>query len=432
MRIGVSLTRAGAAAVALCRDGEIRTSEVDNRRRPLVDLVAELLRDLLGASSRDRDQTTSVTFDVSQELALEAGTRFTVLRIAPRPPVDGGEVMSHKTGVGFDLEVLHAAGGHTILGDELVSLDTAGIVRAARSTRPGGRFVVSGVGSLVSPAHELRAGQLLLEHADPETVEYGHRFHSGAIAVRERTALVNSSHLTIGASLGTSLALAVGTVLPQARLYVTTNDGGSTPIARLSVSPVHSLYAGRPTELIAAARLCGVEEGRYVVAGRDHAFYGEVSAGVPAVVPSHHAPAGLRVATQSANLRPVADSSLGGHQEPPLVVTHGEDPVPVVDLPEHLHSLYDLRALGAACAPLSDWANRVVNVSNASEMGQALRTAEARVAARLVAFGALPSQIRILESRVMATAYQHPRVVSVRVRGVAGLGPETLLVGAPR
>lgn len=432
MRIGVSLTSSGAAAVALADDGEIRASGVDNRRQPLVDLVAGLLSDLLGSPHQDRDQTTSVTFDISQELGPDASTPFTVLRIAPRPPVDAGEVMSRKTGAGFNLEVLHAAGGHTILADELVPLDTAGIVRAARSTPPGGRFVVSGVGSLVNPAHELRAGELLLEHAEPETVEYGHRFHSGAIGVRERTALLNSSLMAIGASLGTGLALAVAKVLPRARLYVTTNDGGATPIARLSVSPVHSLWAGRPAELVAAARLCGLEQGRYVVAGRGDAFYGEVSAAVPSVVPSHHGAPGLRVATQSANLRPVADSSLGGHEDLPLVVTHGEEPSQIDDLPAHAHSLYDLRALGAACAPLSEWANRVVTVGSATEMGQALRTAEARVAARLVAAGALPSQIRVLESRVMATAYQHPRVVTVRVRGVAGLGPDTDPTGALR
>lgn len=404
MRIGLSLTPTTTVGVAVSHGGVI-TQRLSPARGTVGGSVGRVLRGLLSSATPAPGEVLRVIVDVSAVLRPDRQERTTVLRIAPRRPVDEAHWAAHELGQAFPMAVFHAAGGHTILGEELVPLDVEAIVQQAGRSPRGCRYVITAVGSRVNPAHELRAGQILLDHVEPASIEYGHRFANGAIAVRERTALTNSSLLGRAEGLGTSLALTVGRVVPRARVFVTTNDGGCTPLARLSLTPVHSMYAGSPTELIGAAALALVDEGRFILSSVNGSLVGEIREGVPAVVPVYQDADGRRIATQWANLRPAPADSM-----------------PIL-------SEWDLRAVGAACAPLSDWVVRLINVNNVTEMNQALAAARTRVSARLVSFGASPSQTRILESRVIATAYQHPRVVSVQVRGVAGDSTAAVLEG---
>lgn len=435
MRIGVSVTSTELVAVVITDDGKTITHRVKASRNTLPAQLERLLRKLFSSDPfRQAESAPFITFDVSGSLRRDTLTPITVLRIAPRPPADSGHELSHTNDGTIKLDVVHVAGGHTILGEELVPLDTETVTAFARTMKPGGRYVVTGVGSLVNPEHELRVGGLLVEHADPSSIEFAHTFYSSAIAVRERTAITNSALLADAESLGTTLALIAGKVAPQARLFVTTNDGGCAPLARLQIAPIHSLLAGPATEFIGAAAVCGVDDGLIVVADDEAAVLGEIISGVPTVVPTHKDVSGVSFATQSANIVQATTPALSGHRAPILLLLIGRTSVEQVQvnlsapkLSIHAQTDLDLRALGAACAPLADWANRIVNVSNTSEMEQALVTARARVKARLVSFGAVPSQIRVLESRVIATAYQHPQAVSVRVRAVAGRSTGSLL-----
>lgn len=420
MRIGIALEGERLAAAAVTADGRVFCRNGHEAAPDLASAVSSLLRDLLRCSSAEA--VVSVAFDVSGALSPARDRETMLIRIAPRPPLDDAHEASHApTSIG-PVPIVHAAGGHDALGEELVPLDEAALCAAALAADRGGRFVITSVGSHVNPAHEVRAGEILLEHADPESIEYSHSFATGAFAIRERTALANAAIAPDAAAIATALALAAGDVAPAARLYVATNDGGSAPLARLARRPVHSMLSGPASELSGAAALCGVEAGHLIVAGHDGAFLGEIASGVPTVVPRRLDRSGSTMATQTAHLLPVREVQRGARGARPLVVAHGPADfaaiIPEADIDRRC--VADLRALGAACAPLSEWETQMVGVADGRAMERALQAAEARVRARLAAAGAAPSHVRILESRAVATAYERSRVISVRVRGVAG------------
>ena len=429
MRIGLSVTDERLAAVVIHGGQILCTAEAttpNSFAERLVRLFEQLARSISGVPV---DPNTSITIDVSGALVPDTQTPITVVRIAPRKPVDSGHEMTPSPQLTLPIEVVHVAGGHSILGTPLVSLQIDELSPVFKHPNPGLRYVISGVGSLMNSGHEQAVGRLILERADPASIDYAHQFSSGAIAIRERTALLNSSLLENAASLSTTLGLVAAEWFPRARLFVTTNDGGSAPVGRLADSPVHSVYSGRATELIGAAAICGVEEGGLIVSDGTDAFYGELVTGAPTVVPEYRDTAGQRIATQAANILTATPSLIARQQDSVTLVTHGENGTLNLGVERSRHSEVELRALGAACVPRSAWANRVVDVNNATEMQQALAAARARVEARLVSFGSNPSDVRILESSVIATAYQHPRVVSVRVRGVEDESTATTLSG---
>lgn len=423
MRIGVYVGREELAMIAVGDDAAPRTHRLRLGSRTLSTGYRDLLAETLSSLPA---QPSAIVFEVSSALRLRDDDRAIAIRIAPRPPVDPSHELRGFPAGSPPPEIVHIGGGHTTLGDELAPLDTASLEDVARSVAPGRRYVITATGSRASRRHEELAAQIILAHARPASIGYSHVFASTSFAVRERTALLNSALETRASSLATALALVSEELVPLARLSVTTNDGGRVPLARLSVSPVHSAFSGSPTELIGAAVLCGTDSARIVVQADDAAFLGEVVAGVPTIAPQRRDEHGGLLATQSANLLSPAAARLARGGDPPLRVSYGTlAGTADADDPSARHTELDLRALGAACAPLADWANRVVRVGSAGDMEQALSAARARVGARLVAFGALPSEVRIVESHLVATTYQHPNVVSVRVRGVAGRPLET-------
>lgn len=423
MRIGVRISGDRVVGVFVRADGNYGMHFVDSGGAEAADALFRGLRRYASDSGLVRaEEISSICFDVSAVLRREETTPVTVVRIAPRPPIDPQHDLGNGR-LGADVvTAVHIAGGHTTLGEEIVPLDVEALRGFAAATERGGRYVVTSVGALVNTAHELTAGRILLEHAEPQAVAYSHSFANSSFAIREATAVLNSALVPFAESLATSLALVAGEQVPGARLYVTTNDGGRVPLSRLSSTPVHSMYAGQASELIGAAALSNLDDGAVVVADGSESFYGEILAGVPAVVPQRQRRGEETLATQSAKVLRVTEFLVGGQAKPPTVVAAEGAPrlVPHLWLRASRRADVDLRALGAACAPLADWVNRVVTAGSAVEMNLALAAAEARATARLVAFGAAPSEVRIIESRVAATAYENPRVVSVRVRAVAG------------
>lgn len=436
MRIGARVTETSISGVYLRADGGSGSRCIEVGPDGLVAAFDRLLLELLEHADRiggPAETVSSVSFDASAVLVPLADEPVTAIRIAPRPPADRAHEL-RGGGDGYaDPQVVHLAGGHTTLGDELAPLDTARLREAAAAAPRRGRYVVTSVGSLIDPAHELEAGRILLELADPASVDYSHSFNSSSFAIRERTAIINSLLIPVAESLVTSLALVVGARLPGARLYASTNDGGCVPLTRLSVLPVHSMLSARASEFIGAAALLGTEDGRIVVAGGDEILVGEIIEGAPAVRQKFQERLGSALATKVAHLTPLTGDAV--HPFPGSPVVHAVD-APESGLPANILSNapvlaaeVDLCAFGAACAQLSDWAHRIVRVTGPDEMRHELEVAEARVRARLVSFGASPSAVRIVESRTVGTAYQNPSLVSVRVRGTAGQSIGTLLSG---
>ncbi|WP_449276969.1 hypothetical protein [Leucobacter sp. GX24907] len=422
MRIGVRVSEHELVGITVGAGRIGREHRTPRSGISLLDAYRTLLTSLLADAPSPPDL---IVFDVCDAFVEQDRTPITAIRIAPRPPIDPSHELIASPFHDVQPEIVHIRGGHTTLGDELAPLDIAALERFAEMTAPGRRYVITSVGARVSPEHEERAGEVLLARADPASIDYSHVFASNSFAVRERTAQLNSAQQQAANSLATAFALVSESLAPLARLYVTTNDGGRIPLTRLPLAPVHSLFSAHPTELIGAAALCRIEQGRIVVSRPDETFLGEIVSGVPTVVPQHRDTQEMLLATQTANTPPLSTYLHSGQGDPPLLVTSGhhldaEAPDAISTLDPRVTTDLDLRALGAACTPIADWANRVVRVSNADDMEQALTAARARVGARLVAFGALPAQVRILESRLVATTYEHPNVVSVRVRGIAG------------
>lgn len=409
--------------------------------------------------ARDSRNIRGIVFDVSDVLAPNVHTPLTLVRIAPRPPSDLDHEIRLTERVARSFSVRHVAGGYSALGEELSPLDEAALMNLVESSAPQQRFVVTGVGALITPRHELRAAKILATHPLTAGVELSQEFFSNSFATRERTAVVNSSLISEAVTLGTALGLVGDTLFPNARLYVTTSDGGRVPLTRLTASPVHSLFSGRPSELVGAAHLSGTTNGELLVTTEEKfqikpdttgssdnsagtlEFVGEVIHGVPnAVSHTPSEPLGV-LASQTVNthfmrpmpLRQLSDSlrivSAVAPSQNPFVKTTSDTKSGSNQTVVTLTNI-DLRALGAALAPLSDWTNRTITASNAEDMQAGLTAAEARVHARLVAAGANPSDVRIVESAITASSYEMPNVVSVRVRGVADTAQITELLPA--
>src|SRR5690606_19694387 len=125
--------------------------------------------------------------------------------------------------------------------------------------------------------------------------------------------------------------------------------------------------------------------------------------------------AGVRIATTCVHTSRVTD--LVRHEElhlPALTVGTAPDAIAVEEL----------AGLGAAVAPLSDISTRTINLASGVTERQAMSDMEAKVRARLVAFGARPESIRVVESQSITSPYSSPDIISVRVRALESVHSE--------
>lgn len=418
MRIGVCVHSTEIRAVTVRDDGAIASHVVPLADEAGIGGFAQALEQLLDLERHD-EAVTSVTFDVGAVLRRKAAGRTTFVRIAPRAPVDIVHEHPAEAVDGEDVDIVHIAGGHSNSGEELVPLDAEALVRWCSQAPRGSRYVITAVGSPINESHEVRAGQILLDHAHPGSVEYSHSFHSSSVAVRERTAAVNSSLIDSAEEIVGALHPVLGRAVPGARLYVTTNEGGCHPLARLAVMPVHSLFAEASSALVGAAALAACREGFVAVRRGEGTFMGQFVRTCPAVFPQFRTSSGAALATQVANL---VEISPEGHGLPAAAVIVEEtelgDDEAEPDRPV-LRTALSLCALGAVVTPLADWAHRVVPGTSEGEVNASIIALESRVRARLVSFGAHDRRIDLLESGVEASSYDNSSTVTVRVRGVS-------------
>lgn len=432
MRIGVRITKERVVGVSIT-DGGIR----DERSEPVspgeqFDTALDAVLAGLSAEISDR-LAISITFDVGA-LFVDSGDRdVTAVRIAPRPPKDNAHLFSGESVARRLATIVHVAGGHTNSGDALFAFDEIGLQGELKQLPPGGRYVVTSVGSAVNPAHELEAGRILLEHASPASVVYSHSFHNISFSIRERTGVLNASYLAHAGAIATGLATVASQRIPGARLFVMTSDGGAVPLASLSLKPVHSLYSSDAAEFVGVAALAGIDDGRIVIHRDGDSRFGEVVGGAPTVVARSRDEAGELLATRTVHLAPLVDDAIGDWMGEPLEVSVNDNgAVEIGGSGGAALSSPNLGALGAACSQLVEWFELPVLINSQAEKEQALANAEAKVRARLVSYGARPSQVRILDSRVVGTSYQDANVVTVRVRGVGGPTPSQALAGVAR
>jgi hypothetical protein len=380
--------------------------------------LAQLLRDLLGQGAAERVE--AVVFDVSEVLTPDDRKRV-LIRVEPRRPMSRAFELAPRTGWPAVSHVLHVPGGHMSTGEELVSLELEPLTEFCAQAEPGLDYVVTEAGALSASEHEERVADYLFEHAAPRRVELSHEFFGQGFETREHSASVNSILRDAAEVIAETTGLICEEVVPEARLYVVQNDGGAAPISRLALAPVHSLHSAAATAMLGAAALTHRTEGQVALLSPEHRVTATIKRGVLTVDPYQRGENGTLLATQTARVQPVT---------PVMVQSLGED-VAVVCLPEadtsdlepgrglRVEESLDVVALGAALAPLADWVNRVITIRGGQDPTPHLEEAEALVSARLLAQGAAPNNIEIIESRFVTTAYENSLIASVRVRGVS-------------
>lgn len=352
---------------------------------------------------------TSLTFEVSEMLKADIATPAHLIRISPRSATGGHDPFSlpwlAATGAATPM-ILHLPGGHDARGQEIVALNASGLKELPPATVVAPRFVVTAVGSLLNPEHELQVGASLLAKFPGANIEYGHSFHHTSFAVRERTAYVNLALREQADAIVTSLSVAASSAFPRARLLVATNCGGSIPLTRLAVTPVDAAASLRATEAVGAAAFLGATSGAlsFEVGGTVQSC--ELDRGLPSVVPALQSESFGKLATPASNVR---TASSGGEDH-----AHAEDFHTVV-IPHH----EGLAARGAANLPRVDWTMSLIQIANETEMIRAKEAAESRLHARLVSTGVPPEQVRTVESLVTATSYGNPEVIALRIRAIA-------------
>lgn len=420
MRIGIRVTPEAVIGVSIAASGlrEYRRGidhEPGGLERALGDVLAEL--HCGGAEMH----SASINFEVSELFSRATEQPVIAVRIAPRAPLDTAHAYSGSSVEQRVVETIHVRGGHSDSGEELAPFAGDELTTGpAEHTRPG-RYVITSVGGTVNPAHELEAGRLLFDTGAPVSVSYSHSFHNTSFSVRERTGVLNSSHLNQADTIATTLATVSSNRVPGARLFVVTNDGGAMPLAALALKPVHSLYSGAAAEFVGAMAFAGVDDGRIVISRADEVRFGEVVEGVPTVVSRSRDESGELIATRTIHLAALAGGSIGEWMNEPVALAIDELGGSTWEsVHGHEHTEIDLGATGAACSQLVEWSESSVQINTLAEKEQALAAAEAKVRARLVSYGARPSEVRIIDSRVVGASYQNPSVVTVRVRGAAG------------
>lgn len=396
-------------AVAVHDRGAIRERSTMPARGTDPLLAAEVALSELGRQMHATHHSalvTSITFEVSEILRPTHTLPAHLIRISPRRPLHGADPFSIPwlTGTHTTTQprIIHLEGGHNAQGQEIVPLKLSPLAAHHREVAAAPRFVVSAVGSLLNPSHELQSGATLIDQFPGAQVEYAHQFHHTSFAVRERTAFVNLALRERAEAIVTSFSVAASTHFPHARLFVATNSGGSIPLTRLAVTPVDSVASQRPTEAIGAAISAQAPEGPLTYRSGAEVFSCELSMGLPTVVPALLSEVFGKLATPASNIRT--------YRHPENGPFDSQASEPASD---------ELAATGAALLPRVDWLMTLTQVANEPEMARAKQAAESRVHARLVATGTPPESIRTVESLVTATSYGNPGIIALRIRAIA-------------
>ncbi|MCS3429130.1 hypothetical protein [Leucobacter aridicollis] len=411
MRFGLHCAGDRVVAATFAR-GVLR----DHRTAPVISgdpltSAVTLLTGLRKADSRrmDAPAVASFTFEVSEILRPDVTTPVHLIRVSPRTGQGSFDPFTlpwlAATGAAGP-RILHVPGGHNARGQEIVSLDVAGLASLPTVSRTAPRFVVTAVGSLLNPAHELRVGSELQRQFPGANIEYSHQFHHTSFAVRERTAFLNLALRERAESIVTALSVAARGAYPAARLFVATNCGGSIPLTRLAATPIDALASLHATQAMGAAAVAGTTSGTLTFEVGGERRWCELANGIPSVVPALHSSTFGKLATPASNVRLGAGNVASAATD---VSPHDST------APEGV----TFAAAGAARMPRVDWLMTLLQSRNEAEMLRSKEAAEARLHARLVSTGVPPEHVRTVESLVTATSYGNPEVIALRIRAIA-------------
>lgn len=422
MRVGMRLSERSCCALVL--NGRDIVGRAEHRNAAT---LAEAIDSVFARLATDFGaEIVEVTADVADALQVIGLTEVVAIRISPRPPMDRIHEMNLPPPVaGKVTQTVHVRGGHDIRGRELAPLGIDEFVSAIPRIFTGRvrTVAITAVGATASPAHELAVADAISVHDDEMKIRVSQDFYSNVFRDRDLTTVLNSAYVHAGEQVEALLEGARNTWLPAATVSYVKNDGGRGPLAQLSETPVHALFARWPARLVGAATVAGIRDGKVFIGGNFGRKVGRFHDGVPMVGDEIRQGIGAGLASNFASMEDYS-TELHRHQEFSAVVVELDEDAPLA-LPDELTasviSPEDLALVGCGSAPLTAWVDRLVTVANEVELLALHRLAEADAYSAAALAGASPTRLRLAESNVFAMPYGHPGIVRVRVQAVGAI-----------
>ena len=232
-----------------------------------------------------------------RNLAATAVIRLCLPATQLLPPlVDWPEQLRDAVG-GFTCMV---AGGHEFDGREISPLDRDELRKTARELRSGGvgAVALSGVFSLVNPAHENEAAAIIREEVPDMRVCLSHENGRMGLLERENAAALNACLGDMAALTITGIGEALKSLGINAPLFMSQNDGTLMDTEFASRFPVLTISSGPTNSMRGAAWLSGVRDGIVVDVGGTSTDVGSLVRGFP-----REAAVAIRLAGVRTNFR---------------------------------------------------------------------------------------------------------------------------------
>ncbi|MET0236287.1 MAG: hypothetical protein ABW224_16695 [Kibdelosporangium sp.] len=327
-------------------------------------------------------------------------------------------------------------GGAMMDGSDYEPLDIEGLLAFARKiSGTVGAVAITGVFSSVTPRHELAAADVLREELGPGiAILLSHEFGGIGLIERENATVLQAALTAPTAEEATKLLTAVKRHgMGCAEVFLARNDGTIATLDNAVTHPLSLLGATDATAAIGASKLGGEPEALVAMTNVDGSVRAvcAVTGGVPNLTVGHTKVAGVPTGLSVPALVPIFDEVEDGIDRAkaapgdlPLLLAGPGAHAFAKSLRHNLAGTVEVKspagaeaaaAVGAACAPVSGEARRIVplNSPRLDEIRAAVREAARASAMRA---GADPHRVAIVSVDEQPLAYLSEPTVVMRVR----------------
>lgn len=195
-----------------------------------------------------------------------------------------------------------------ITGEEIEPLDEDGVLNAVRYLFDEHRaqaVAISGMCSVMNPAHELRAAEIV-RHNTPSgfPIVCGHELTLELDALRRATtALLNARLVPVLRELMSSTKSALRQLGVSAPLMVVRGDGSLMTEEAAARRPVETILSGPAASVVGARALTGLQDALVVDMGGTTTDVAVISEGEPGVSPRGATVGGIRTSVRAAEIR---------------------------------------------------------------------------------------------------------------------------------
>ncbi|SNY47918.1 hydantoinase/oxoprolinase N-terminal domain-containing protein [Paractinoplanes atraurantiacus] len=338
-----------------------------------------------------------------------------VVRIVPRAATDPvlarspAEVVERRVAGRWTV-----AGGHDLLGNELIPLDRAALAEVTASLAATGirHVAVVAAGSQAKPAHEREVADAVQAAVPGARISVASDYGGQGLTAREATVVLDCALTALAERLLDRCERTLARLPGDVRLRVARGDGGYSTPSRIRVTPVMAFGATDALELCGAAHLAGLDDCRVLLRRDGQDVAGEVRHRLAVVRLADQPRLGTELVVPTAALTPQPRQSSRG-ADVPLVLAENPDL---------------LACVGAAIARPASWLDEVAFIESADELERVRRDVEERATAMVMANGAAPGTTHIAETSTVAVPYSPSGTVRIRVR-VAGAPDDALAAG---